>query len=90
MPSDTDGYYVLCDGGGYLCKKIVTPYQGKRYHLKEFGLGSECPEDAEELFDLRHSIVRASRAEITIGLLKSRFRLLTVGLGKPRVLSIPE
>ena len=51
-----------------------------RYHLKEFGSGSEKPRTPKELFNLRHSVKRASRVECAIGLLKGRFRCLRKGL----------
>ena len=34
-----EGYYVLCDSGGALSKKIIVPYRGQRYHLKDFRYG---------------------------------------------------
>nr|KAE8919093.1 hypothetical protein PF009_g30595 [Phytophthora fragariae] len=36
----------------------LTPYRGTRYHLKEFGRGSQKPQNKEELFNLRHSSLR--------------------------------
>lgn len=76
------GYFVLCDSGCYLSKKVMVPFRGERYHLKDFCFaGPESrPSNAKELFNLRHSAKRTSRAECGIGLLKSRFRILTLGM----------
>ncbi len=31
-----DGYFWLCDAGGALSMKLLTPYLRTRYHLNEF------------------------------------------------------
>ena len=57
----------------------MVPYRGTRYHLKEWLDSPNPPKDPAELFNLRHSIKRA-KAEIGIGLLKGRFRVLRQGI----------
>jgi len=54
--------------------KLLTPYRGVRYHLKEFGNIGEVPLDARELFNLRHSRHRCL-VERIIGEYKRRFGL---------------
>jgi hypothetical protein len=73
-----DGTFVLFDSGGINHQKMVLPFPGTRYHLKEFT--ENPPETPEELFNLRHSSRRASRIECTFGLWKARFRVLKVGI----------
>lgn len=66
--------YFLGDLGYPLSRRILTPYKGVRYHLKEFqGSGME-PADMKELFNLRHAQLR-SVVERTFGVLKNRFRM---------------
>lgn len=36
-----DGYFYLGDAGYALSRKVLTPYRGVRYHLKEWGQGNE-------------------------------------------------
>ena len=53
-----DGF-LLADAGYGLSLRVLTPYRGVRYHLKEFsdtGLGS--PQNEKKLFNLRHSSTR--------------------------------
>lgn len=52
-----DGF-LIGDAGYGLSTYLLTPYRGVRYHLKEFGLGSERPKNFKELFNLRHAIFR--------------------------------
>ena len=75
---------------------LMTPYRGKRYHLKEWARGNQryvvnilflylpvcphitihhSPQDAEELFNLRHAQAR-NVVERILGVLKRRFVLL--------------
>lgn len=75
------GHFVLCDSGCFLSRKVLVPFRTMRYHLKDFRGGPMSrPDTIYELFNLRHSSKRASRVECAIGLLKSRFRILTLGL----------
>jgi len=53
----------------------LTPYRGTRYHLKEWGLAGQRPENKEELFNLRHSSLR-NVIERVFGVIKKRFPLL--------------
>ena len=57
--------------------RVLTPYRGVRYHLKEFDptLGNR-PQNREELFNLRHAQLR-NIIERSFGLLKERFQLLS-------------
>ena len=67
------GKYYLGDAGYGNKNGILSPYRSVRYHLKEF---SDCPpENAQELFNLRHSSLRTT-IERGFGVLKKRFRVL--------------
>lgn len=46
-----------------------------RYHLREFARGSIGPQDAKELFNLRHSSLR-NAIERVFGVIKNRFPIL--------------
>ena len=55
------GGFLLADAGYGLSRKVLTPYRGVRYHLREFSnttLGR--PQNAKELFNLRHSSMRSN------------------------------
>ncbi|KAK5784876.1 hypothetical protein PVK06_039415 [Gossypium arboreum] len=47
------GKYYLADAGYGIRKGYITPYRDIRYHLKKFS--AQGPENAKELFNLRHS-----------------------------------
>jgi hypothetical protein len=70
-----DGKYFLGDAGYGLSKKVLTPYRGVRYHLKEQHRAGRAPETKEELFNLRHAQLR-NAIERIFGVLKNRFRIL--------------
>jgi hypothetical protein len=36
-----DGWYYLGDAGFPLSPSVMTPYRGKRYHLKEWGRSNQ-------------------------------------------------
>jgi len=55
---------------------IITPYSGVRYHLKEYS--RRGPQNAKELFNLRHSSLR-NVIERTFGILKIRFPIIASG-----------
>ena len=79
------GCFALGDAGYGLEERILVPYQGVRYHLKEFrgaaGVDNR-PMNAKELYNLRHSSLRVT-IEKAIGVLKKRFkRLRTCLYGK--------
>ncbi|KAK5836871.1 hypothetical protein PVK06_012675 [Gossypium arboreum] len=48
-----EGKYYLADAGYGIRNGFITPYHGVRYHLKKFS--AQGPENANELFNLRHS-----------------------------------
>ena len=70
------GKYYLADAGynsfNGLC---LVPYNKVRYHLREWGVANQRPDNAKELFNLRHSSLRVT-VERTFGVLKNRFRIL--------------
>jgi hypothetical protein len=69
------GYYLLADAGFLHCKELLIPYQGKRYHLQEWGRAKLKPIDREELFNLRHAQAR-NCIERIFGVVKKQFRIL--------------
>jgi len=74
FPLLRDKFY-LADAGFGLSKFFLTPYRGVRYHLKEFGEGTNKPLNKEELFNLRHAQLR-NIIERAFGVIKKRFPLL--------------
>jgi hypothetical protein len=70
----TDKYY-LADAGYGLTPNFLTPYRGVRYHLKEFAQGTQRPQNAKEIFNLRHASLR-NAIERIFGVLKKRFPIL--------------
>jgi hypothetical protein len=70
------GRYYLGDAGYGLTRDCLTPYRGIRYHLKEWVRGARRPQNREELFNLRHSMLR-NVVERTFGVAKSRFGVLS-------------
>ena len=69
------GKFILADAGFRLQFDVLTPYRGVRYHLEEFGVGRSGPQNARELFNLRHSQLRVI-VECCIGILKERWHML--------------
>lgn len=69
------GKFYLGDAGYALSWKVLTPYRGVRYHLKEWALGNRRPQNAKELFNLRHSSLR-NAIERIFGVVKKRFPIL--------------
>lgn len=55
---------------------LITPYRGVRYHLKEYS--SRAPENAQEIFNHRHSSLR-NVIERAFGVLKKRFPIIGSG-----------
>lgn len=53
----------------------MTPYRGVRYHLKEQRQANQKPENAKELFNLRHSSLR-NVIERIFGVLKRQWQIL--------------
>ena len=52
---------------------LIAPYRGVRYHLKEYSV--HPPENAKELFNLRHALLCIA-IEIAFGVLKKRFPII--------------
>lgn len=72
--SDT---YYLADGGYNINHGMLrTPFTRTRYHLKEWSNASQKPQNARELYNLRHASLR-NVVERAFGVLKSRFKILT-------------
>jgi hypothetical protein len=71
------GKFYLVDGGYANTPSFLAPYQGVRYHLKEFGAGHRRPQNPKELFNHRHTLLR-NHVERALGVLKKRFPILKV------------
>ena len=52
---------------------LMAPYRRVRYHLKEYS--ARAPENAKELFNLRHASLR-NAIERAFGVLKRRFPII--------------
>uniref|UniRef100_A0A2N9H1E1 Myb/SANT-like domain-containing protein n=1 Tax=Fagus sylvatica TaxID=28930 RepID=A0A2N9H1E1_FAGSY len=53
--------------------RLIAPYRGVRYHLKEYS--TRPPQNAKELFNLRHASLR-NAIERAFGVLKKRFPII--------------
>ncbi|XP_042050431.1 uncharacterized protein LOC121795856 isoform X2 [Salvia splendens] len=71
----TRGTYYLCDNGYANAARFLTPYKNVRYHLKEWGVGAQRPQNARELFNLRHTRAR-NIMERAFAVLKMRWNIL--------------
>ncbi|XP_057810926.1 uncharacterized protein LOC131025265 [Salvia miltiorrhiza] len=69
------GNYYLCDNGYANSEGFLAPYKGIRYHLKEWGPAANRPQNAMELFNLRHSKAR-NVIERAFGIMKMRRGIL--------------
>ncbi|XP_041995632.1 uncharacterized protein LOC121745734 [Salvia splendens] len=69
------GCYYLCDNAYANCNGFLTPYRGVRYHLKEWGVGTEKPQDPKEMFNMRHTKAR-NIIERAFAVLKMRWGIL--------------
>ena len=67
--------YSLADAGCSNSDYVIIPYRGVRYHLKEQNLAAQKPENAKELFNLRHSSLR-NAVERIFGVDKRRFKIM--------------
>ncbi|CAA6653761.1 unnamed protein product [Spirodela intermedia] len=72
-----EGKYYLVDNPRMAGPGFISPYPGVRHRPPGFEDGDgDPPTSAEELFNWRHSSLRA-RMEHALGVLKARFRFLT-------------
>lgn len=71
------GKYYLVDAGFMLRAGFLAPYRGVRYHLKEYS--KHAPENAQEIFNLRHASLR-NAVERSFGILKKRFPIVASGV----------
>lgn len=73
------GKYWLADAGYSNSDGLLVPYRGTRYHLREQRLaargGGGRPENAKELFNLRHSSLR-NAIERIFGVVKRKYKIL--------------
>jgi len=73
-PASGAGKYYLADAGYSNTDITLVPYRGVRYHLREVAAAGMKPQNAEELFNLRHSSLR-NVVERTFGIFKERFQI---------------
>ena len=79
------GKFLIGDAGYALSFKLLTPYRGVMYHLREFDVRNDNNENAHfvrdkyELFNLRHAMFR-NEVERAFGVLKKRFKILVNGI----------
>ncbi|XP_057770914.1 protein ALP1-like [Salvia miltiorrhiza] len=69
------GSYYLVDNGYANSEGFLAPYKGVRYHLKEWGPTAVCPQNAQELFNMRHTKAR-NIIERAFGVMKMRWGIL--------------
>ncbi|XP_047978542.1 uncharacterized protein LOC125220411 [Salvia hispanica] len=69
------GNYYLCDNGYANANGFLAPYKSVRYHLQEWGIGTEAPQNERELFNMRHSRAR-NITERAFAVLKMRWGIL--------------
>lgn len=70
-----NGKYYLGDAGYSNKDYLLCPYRGVQYHLKEQKQAAQRPENAKELFNLRHASLR-NAIERIFGVCKRRFQIL--------------
>ncbi|KAK9156845.1 hypothetical protein Scep_003419 [Stephania cephalantha] len=68
------GKYFLVDCGFSNRRQFLAPFRGVRYHLSDFTGQGRHPENANELFNLRHASLR-NVVERLFGIFKSRFTI---------------
>ena len=73
--STPKGRYWLGDAGYGNSEFVMAPYRGVRYYLKEVRQTDLKPENAKELFNLRHSSLR-NVIERIFGVLKRQWQIL--------------
>ncbi|XP_042014768.1 protein ALP1-like isoform X2 [Salvia splendens] len=69
------GCYYLGDNAYANSPGFLTPYKGVRYHLKEWGVGDQAPQEPKEIFNMRHSKAR-NVIERAFAVLKMRWGIL--------------
>ncbi|XP_011627341.1 uncharacterized protein LOC105421508 [Amborella trichopoda] len=74
--------YYLVDADYANTRNFIAPFRGVRYHLKAYGWGILAPQNAKELFNLRHSSLW-NVIERVFSVLKKRFPLLKVATPYP-------
>ena len=67
------GRYYVADAGYSNTPMTLTLYRGVRYHLRKQAQANMKPQNAKELFNLRHSSLR-NIIERTFGVFKMRFQ----------------
>ena len=73
--STPKGKYWLGDTGYGNSEFVLSPYRGVQYHLKEVRQADQKPQNAKELFNLRHSSLR-NVIERIFGVLKRQWQIL--------------
>ncbi|KAA0031963.1 putative nuclease HARBI1 [Cucumis melo var. makuwa] len=68
-------YYYLCDVGYPNLEGFLVPYRGQRYHLQEWHGAGNAPTNANEYFNMMHSLTR-NVIKCTFGVLKGRWAIL--------------
>ncbi|KAG6492515.1 hypothetical protein ZIOFF_047478 [Zingiber officinale] len=69
------GKYFLVDGGYPNRRQFLAPFRGVRYHLQEFTGQGRHPENAKELFNLRHASLRNAIERIFGSVILMNFQL---------------
>uniref|UniRef100_A0A8R7URF2 Nuclease HARBI1 n=1 Tax=Triticum urartu TaxID=4572 RepID=A0A8R7URF2_TRIUA len=70
-----EGKFYLVDAGYANTPNFIAPYRNVRYHLNEQARCNQRPQNAKELFNLRHAQLR-NHIERIIGVVKKRFPVL--------------
>ncbi|KAL6499894.1 hypothetical protein OROGR_027804 [Orobanche gracilis] len=68
----SQGKFFLVDCGFPNRRQFLAPFRGVRYHLQDFAGQGRDPENAKELFNLRHASL-TNVIERIFGIFKSRF-----------------
>ncbi|XP_075478954.1 uncharacterized protein LOC142519816 [Primulina tabacum] len=71
------GKFFLVDCGYANRRQFLALFRSVRYHLQEFTGQGRHPEDAKELFNLRHASLR-NVIERIFGIFKSRFKIFKI------------
>jgi hypothetical protein len=97
LGSDLTVFAHVCDKGlkwlqrtfligdaGYTCtSRVLTPYRGVRYHLKEYHpTAGGRPQNKEELFNFRHACFRNQIERKTFFLITYKWILVLLFLNK--------